>query len=262
MNGSPPAPLALVTGGCRRIGAAIAARLAQQGYALALHASHDPALETELAAAIASAGVAWQTFTADFADPAAVAGLVPAVTAHFGRAPSLLVNNASRFEWDSPGTASLAALLGHYGVNCAVPAVLIRAIAEAASAERPAIVVNILDQRIAAPNADQLSYTLSKLALAELTTILARHYAPAVRIVAVAPGLTLPTAEYGVEQMARLARAMPLDRLATPSDIAEAVAYLVGARAVTGQTIFVDGGAHLCRYARDFLFLDDVSAAP
>ncbi len=256
MSGPAPAKLALVTGGCRRIGAAIAARLALEGFALALHASHDVAPEPELAEAIAASGVAWHMFPADFADGAAVDRLMPRVIDHFGHAPELLVNNAARFAWDSPETVSLPAMLDHYAVNCAAPAVLIRALAETASAERPATAVNILDQRIAQPNSDQLSYTLSKLALAELTTILARHHAPAVRVVAVAPGLTLPTADYGAEQMTRLASAMPLDRLATPADIADAVAYLVGARAVTGQTIFVDGGAHLCRYERDFLFLD------
>lgn len=256
MSAPPPPRLALVTGGCRRIGAAIAARLAQDGYALALHAGHDVAPEPALAGAIAAAGAPWRVFAADFADGAAVAGLMPRVIDHFGRAPDLLINNAARFEWDSPETVSLPAMLAHHAVNCAAPAVLIRALAESASAARPATAVNILDQRVAQPHSDQLSYTLSKLALAELTMILARHYAPAVRVVAVAPGLTVPTAEYGAEQMARLAQAMPLDRLATPADIADAVAYLVGARAVTGQTIFVDGGAHLCRYERDFLFLE------
>lgn len=253
---STPARLALVTGGCRRVGAAIAARLAGEGYALALHASSNATPEPQLAQAIARAGVDWAPFTADLVDGDAVAALVPRIADHFGRAPDLLVNNASRFEWDAPDSVSLACMVGHYAVNAAAPAVLIRAIAAAASAERPATVVNILDQRVAEPNSDQLSYTISKLALADLTTILARHYAPAVRVVAVAPGLTLPTGDYDAAQMQRLAESMPLHRLPTPADIADAIVYLVGAGAVTGQTIFVDGGAHLCRFERDFVFLD------
>ena len=253
----PPLRLALVTGGCRRLGAAIAARLAGEGYALALHASDGCAPDPALAEAIGSAGVSWAAFAADLADTDAVEGLVPRVVDHFGSAPELLVNNAARFDWDSPEDVTMAGLLGHYAVNAAAPVVLTRAVAAAASAGRPSTVVNILDQRIAQPNADQLSYTVSKLALAELTMILARRYAPHVRVVAVAPGLTLPTDEYDAARMARLAGAMPLDRLPTPADVADAVVYLVAARAVTGQTIFVDGGAHLCRYERDFLFLDD-----
>ncbi len=249
--------LALVTGGCRRIGAAIAARLAAAGHDLALHAhSADAAPEEALAAAIAAGGVSSQVFPADLADARAVEALVGQVATHFGRAPDILVNNASRFGFDTPESVTQPGMLDYYTVNCAAPAVLARAVAAAAGPERTATIVNILDQRIAQPNGDQLSYTLSKLALSELTGILAHHLAPHVRVVGVAPGLTLPTEDYSAGQMARLAAAMPLARLPTPADIADAVMYLLSAGAVTGQTLFVDGGAHLRRYDRDFMFLE------
>jgi NAD(P)-dependent dehydrogenase (short-subunit alcohol dehydrogenase family) len=246
--------LALVTGGCRRIGGAIAARLAREGHDLAIHGSGDP--EDALAAALADTGVAWHRFEADLADPTAVDGLFADATAQFGRAPDILVNNASRFEHDTPETIGHAALAAHQAVNVAAPAVLARHVAAAARADRPAVVVNILDQRIAEPNGDQLSYTLSKLALADLTRILARSFAPHTRVTGVAPGLTLPTGEYREGQMERVAGTMPLHRLATPAEIADAVAWLVAAPSVTGQILFVDGGAHLCRYERDFLFME------
>lgn len=248
-----PARLALVTGGCRRLGAALAARLARDGHALALHASHACEPDDELRRAIDDSGVAWRVFPADLADQAAVDALLPAVIEAFGGAPDVLVNSASRFDLDTPETLTIAALLDHQAVNAAAPAILTARMAEHAPAG--ALVVNILDQRIAAPNGDQLSYTLSKLALAELTEILARHYAPGLRVAAIAPGLTIPTGDYDAAQLDRLAAHMPLARLPEPADIADALAYLVGARAVTGQTIFVDGGAHLCRYERDFVFL-------
>ena len=247
------APLALVTGGCRRLGAALAARLARAGWALALNAHGAIEPEAELAEVLRETGVTWRAFPADLGDPQVVDALLPAVTAAFGRVPTLLVNNASRFEFDTPESATGEALLGHYAVNAAAPALLCRALA--ASGARGALVVNILDQRIAEPNGDQFSYTLSKLALASLTPILARHFAPRLRVNAIAPGLTMPTADYDEGQLARLADAMPLDRLPEAADIADALVYLVGARAVTGQTIYVDGGAHLCRYERDFVFL-------
>jgi NAD(P)-dependent dehydrogenase (short-subunit alcohol dehydrogenase family) len=255
--GAPPRPLALVTGGCRRLGAAIAQALGEGGYDLALHSGPGSAPEPELIAALEAADARWCHLVADLADEAAVDGLIPALEAKWGRAPVLLVNNAARFAYDSPETATQRGYLDHYAVNSVAPVLLARAMAARAGADRPAAVVNILDQRIAAPNADQFSYTLSKLALAEATTILAERFAPHVRVSAVAPGLTLPTPDYDEAMMGAAARWMPLGRLPAPAEIAEAVLFLARAQAVTGQVLFIDGGAHLRHYDRDFLFLED-----
>ena len=249
-------PLALVTGGCRRIGAAICVALAEAGYDLAIHSSPSSVPEDGLCDRLTAAGAAWHHLTADLSDEAAVEGLLPAVEAAAGRMPALLVNNAARFDYDSPETVRHDGLIDHYAVNCAAPVLLARALAAKASAGHPAAIVNILDQRIAAPNADQFSYTLSKLALAEATTILARQFAPHVRVSAVAPGLTLPTPDYDDARMREAAGLMPLQLLAEPAEIAGAVVFLARARAVTGQTLFVDGGAHLRHYPRDFLYLE------
>jgi NAD(P)-dependent dehydrogenase (short-subunit alcohol dehydrogenase family) len=249
-------PLALVTGGCRRLGAALCAALAEAGYDLAIHSGTTAGPEAGLIERLAGAGAVWRHLTADLADEAAVAGLLPAVEAAFGRAPALLVNNAARFEYDSPETATQAGMLNHYAVNSVAPVLLAGAVAAKAGPDHRVAIVNILDQRIAAPNADQFSYTLSKLALSEATTILARRFAPYVRVSAVAPGLTMPTADYDAARLAEAAQRMPLAALPDPADIAEAVLYLARAHAVTGQTLFVDGGAHLCRFSRDFLFLE------
>ena len=249
-------PLALVTGGCRRLGAAICIALAEAKYDLAIHSSPASSPEEGLRGRLEAAGAAWHHLTADLSDATAVEGLLPAVRDATGRWPALLVNNAARFDYDSPETVSHAGLIEHYAVNCAAPVLLARALAEAASAGQPAAIVNILDQRIAAPNADQFSYTLSKLALAEATTSLARQFAPHVRVSAVAPGLRPPPPDYDEVRMREAAARMPLELLADPAEIAEAVVYLARARAVTGQTLFVDGGAHLRHYPRDFLYLD------
>ncbi len=249
-------PLALVTGGCRRLGAAIAVALAEAGYDLAVHSSPASAPEPNLSERLEGAGATWRHFTADLSDEAAVTGLVPAVEAAFGRAPALLVNNAARFEYDSPESATHQGLIAHYAVNCAAPVLLAGAVAARAGADHRVAIVNILDQRIAAPHADQFSYTLSKLALSEATMILARRFAPHVRVSAVAPGLTMPTTDYDALRMAGAAERMPLGLLPDPAEIAAAVVYLAKAHAVTGQTLFVDGGAHLCRFSRDFLFLE------
>ena len=118
----------------------------------------------------------------------------------------------------------------------------------------PAIVC-IADQRIRNPNGDQLAYTLSKQALAESVRTLARAFGSRARVNGVAPGLTIPTEDYDEAQLGRLSAAMPLSRLSAPRDIADAVLYLAHARAVTGQMLFVDGGAHMLAFERDFVFL-------
>jgi pteridine reductase len=244
--------LALVTGGHRRLGAAISARLAADGWTLALHGARDATPEPALAAVLGD----WHGFVADLSDAAAVAGLLPEVRNHFGRAPSLLVNNASMFEWDDVEHASPGTIADHHAVNAAAPVTLALAMADSgADAAASGSIVNILDQRIRNPNRDQLSYTLSKTALAGATRTLAVALAPGLRVNAVAPGLTMPTPEYSTEQVERVVAAMPLGVLPRPEDVAEAVAYFAGAEAVTGQTLFVDGGANLKSFERDFLYI-------
>lgn len=247
--------LALVTGGCQRVGAAIAGRLAEAGWSLALHARESAEPEPLLRARLTQFGTDWQGFAADLAEAEAVADLVKAVTTAFGAPPALLVNNASIFGQDGAATMTAATLDVHFAVNARTPVLLARDVAARATAADPACIVNILDQRIRAPGGDQASYTLSKLALAGATDQLARALAPQARVNAVAPGLTLPTEEYLPAQMVRLEQAMPLGLLPDPDDIADAVLYLASARAVTGQTIFVDGGAHLRGFERDFVHM-------
>ncbi|UZK69232.1 SDR family oxidoreductase [Sphingomonas sp. S1-29] len=244
------AGLALVTGSCRRLGAHIAAALAAAGYDVALHATRDPAPEAWLVEAIEAAGATWHGFACDLDDFAAVEALVPAVAARFGRRVDVLVNNASMFDAGDGALPDAAALVAHYRVNVAAPIALSTAVA----GQGGCAIVNILDQRIARPHRDQLAYTLSKQALAEATRTLAAVLAP-VRVNAVAPGLTLPTADYAPAQIDALAAMMPLGQLPTPQAIADAVCFLVGAGASTGQTLYVDGGAAQACFARDFVHL-------
>lgn len=244
--------LALVTGGCRRLGAAIAMRLAEDGYALALHASADPEPQSALRDRLEAKGIAWHGFAADLSDEGQTAELLPAVIDHFGYKPSLLVNSAAKFGDDRLESVDLDMLASHYAVNCGAPVLLAK---DFAAGGHAGAIVNILDQRIAQPHGDQLSYSLSKVALSGLTEILARELAPTIRVNAVAPGLTIPTKDYSDAQLETVREAMPLERLPDPGEVAEAVAWLSAAGAVTGQTIFVDGGAHLKSFGRDFLHI-------
>lgn len=246
--------LALITGGFRRIGATIAAQLAADGWTLALHGRTNLTPEPMLAAILASHETRWQGFSADLADGAAVEALMAAVIVEFGQAPNLLVNNASDFAQDDWQSLDAAGLAVRMATNFAAPVLLSLAMAKALDG-RDGAIVNILDQRIKQPNGDQLSYTLSKQALAGATETLARVLAPTIRVNAVAPGLTIPTDDYRPAQMVTLEAAMPLKRLPEPDDIADAVLWLATARATTGQTIFVDGGASMKSFDRDFMFL-------
>lgn len=255
-----PEKLALVTGGFRRVGAEISARLAAEGWALALHGAHQLVPDEMLAADLTAHHTRWHGFHADLAANDEVAGLLPAIAAHFGRAPDLIVNNASLFADDDITSVTAASLSAHHAVNVAAPVLLAAHLNQLLPTDGRASIINILDQRIAQPHGDQLSYTLSKQALNGATETLARALAPRIRVNAVAPGLTLATPDYAPDQLARLAAMMPLGRLPNPGDIADAVLSLVSAPSVTGQTLFVDGGAHMLSFARDFVHLGRDSA--
>lgn len=250
------APLALVTGSHRRLGARIAMALARAGYALAIHGRFDANPHPFLAECLVETGVQWHGFVADFLEPDTAEALIPSIVAHFGRAPDLLVNSASLFGQDVLANVTAKDLADHQAVNAIAPVLLAQAFARAPrDMGGDPTIVNILDQRLAQPHGDQLAYTLSKASLEAFTQIAARELAPSIRVNAVAPGLTLATDDYSDALLDQLAGMMPLHRLSEPDEVAEAVLYLARARAVTGQTLFVDGGAHMRSYGRDFLHL-------
>lgn len=248
--------LALVTGSRRRLGGAIASALAQDGYTLAIHGSMDCEPEENLIATLTEAGANWQGFCADFSDPASATQLMQRVVDAFGMTPNLLVNNASRFGQDNLETVSNADLVDHFSINCAAPAMLTQALAHQRPEGHECAIVNVLDQRIAHPPSDQFAYTLSKLALAGLTKVAARTLAPHIRVNAVAPGLTIASGDYSFTQLESLQSAMPLHRLPTASEVAETVLFLAKAKSVSGQTIYVDAGAHMTSFERDFMYLE------
>lgn len=247
-------PLAIVTGGKRRLGAAIAAKLAGAGYALALVSHRDTPPDAALAAALQANTSEWQAFTFDLStgDPAR---LLEIIAAHFGRTPDLLVNNAAMFGQDEWQTMTLETLEAHFRLNLFAPLLLAQALVQTAGPEARPAIVNILDQRMVNPHQDQMSYTLSKQALAASVRSMAASFAGRARYNGVAPGLVIATDDYTAQQETRLADMMPLGALPSPSAVADAVVYLAQAQDVTGQVIFVDGGAHLKSFDRDFMHL-------
>lgn len=247
------APLALITGGKRRLGAAIAARLAKAGYALALVSHLDKKPEAGLLEVLNEQRSEWHPFVADLGNPENAAPLIASVSAHFGRVPDLLVNNAAMFGQDTWTDMDAASLEAHFRLNTFAPLLLSQALAKAASSQ--IAIVHVTDQRTENPPVDQMSYTLSKQALAASVRTMAKAFGAKARVNAVAPGLVIVTDDYAPGQAERLAAMMPLHALPDPQGVAEAVLFLAGARHVTGQTIFVDGGAHLQSFSRDFVHL-------
>ena len=249
-------PVVLVTGAARRVGRAITLDLAAHGFDLALHfrASRD---EAEATAAEARAlGARAQCFGTDLADEAACRALVPAVAKAMGRLDAV-VNNASHFEYDNVESFGHAAMDTHWRANVAPAVLLARALAaHLEGCSEDGCVVNLSDQKLWNPNPDYLSYTLSKAALEAATTLLAQALAPRVRVVGVAPGVTLVSGPAMDDQGFTQAHAMtPLGRSSTPEDVARAVRFAIESGAITGTTIVVDGGQHLARQPRDVAFL-------
>jgi NAD(P)-dependent dehydrogenase (short-subunit alcohol dehydrogenase family) len=165
------------------------------------------------------------------------------------------VNNAAMFGQDDWQTMTLETLEAHFRLNLFAPLFLSQALVQIAGPKARPAIVNILDQRIVNPHPDQMSYTLSKQALAASIRSMAASFAGRARYNGVAPGLVIATDDYTAEQETRLAQMMPLGALPSPSAVAEAVVYLAQAQDVTGQVIFVDGGAHLKSFDRDFMHL-------
>lgn len=255
---------ALVTGGAKRLGRAMVEYLAGRGYAVAIHhhASGDEA--NALADRLRTAGVRAVTLKADLLDEAVSAGLVGRAAEALGAPLTLLVNNASIFEYDTIRTATRANWDRHIGSNLRAPFVLTQAFAaQAAKADRSgaepraqALIVNMLDQRVLKLTPEFATYTLAKMGLWALTRTAAQGLAPDIRVNAIGPGPTLQGARQSAARFARQRAATALGRGAGPEDICAALGYLIDAPAVTGQLICVDGGQHLAWQTPDILGLE------
>ena len=256
MPSSGPRPrTVLVTGAARRLGREIALGLAAAGWQVAVHyrGSAEDAIKTVAdCARLARAGALFDTFQADLADEAAVRALLPRVAARFG-AVDAVVNNASLFEHDSVKSFGYQSLADHLCTNTGAPVMLAQALHEHVSQRGgQGVVVNLLDQKLWNQNPDFFSYTLSKAALEAANTMLAIALAPQLRVVGVAPGLTIASHLLSPDKFEQLHRLSPLGRSSTPQDVVAAVKFALENQSITGTTLLVDGGQHLMKFNRDF----------
>lgn len=239
-----PTKSVLITGAAKRVGRAIALELAAHGWSVAVHYNHSEAEAEETVAALHKLHVHAMAINADLTSEDDTQRLIE--RAYEGVGPlTALVNNASVFENDNIATVTRESWDKHMEANLRAPLVLSQGFAQQLPEGAEGAIVNLLDQRIFKPTPQFLSYGVSRAGLHWLTTVLAQALAPRVRVNAVAPGPTLKNPRQSEAHFRRQVESTPLGRGATPEDVGGAVRYLIEARAVTGETVAVDGGQHL-----------------
>jgi len=245
---------ALVTGAGKRLGREMALELARRGHDVAVHYSGSAAAGEATAEEIRAMGCKAFALRADLLDEAEVAALVGRAGEALGGPLTVLVNNASIFEYDTIFSATPQSWERHVAANFRAPFFLIQAFArQAPAAVRDAVgeararasVINMLDQRVRKLTPEFMTYTLAKAGLWTLTRTAAQALAPNVRVNAIGPGPTLRAARQSRSHFERQRLATVLERGAEVDDILAALDYLLAAAAVTGQLICVDGGQHL-----------------
>jgi len=245
---------ALVTGAGARLGRAMAVYLAGRGYDVAVHYAASAGGAEETAEAIRALGRRAVTLQADLLEEAQVEGLVARASDALGGPLTVLINNASIFEYDNLRTATRRSWDRHLESNLRAPFVLTQHFA--AQAPQPiadqagepvaqALVINMIDQRVWKPTPEFMSYSIAKAGLWALTRTAAQGLAPAVRVNGIGPGPTLRGARQSESHFARQRAATILKRGANPGDICAALGFFLDSPAVTGQMIAVDGGQHL-----------------
>src|SRR2546430_13360875 len=244
MINAPPSNIALVTGGARRIGRAVAEDLAAHGWAVAIHYNHSRDDAVALADAIRGKGGKAAVVQGDLADPQRLEGIVAEAASALG-SPTLLVNNASIFERDTVGSLDLALFERQMAVNLIAPVFLAEAFVKRLPAEAEGNIINLIDERIWRPTPRFFSYQISKSALAAATVALAQALAPRVRVNGIAPGPTVPNIRQNDAQFRRQVEQLPLGRGPDLAEFGRTVRYLVENRSITGQVIGLDGGQHL-----------------
>jgi NAD(P)-dependent dehydrogenase (short-subunit alcohol dehydrogenase family) len=239
MNGA-----VLITGGAKRMGAAVARAISAAGYPVVIHAHHSAAEAEALAQELGGHAV-----FGDLVDPRTPERLIDQAIAKAGPLQAL-INNAARFDYDNAHTVTAEAFAAHAAPNLVAPVLLTRHFAERQTLPQ-GVVINLLDQKLANLNPDFFSYTLSKAALAAATEMFAMALAPAVRVCGIAPGISLSAPKQSSERFDRAWRANPLGRGSTPEDIARAAVFILQTPSITGTTLYVDGGEHLMHRSRD-----------
>jgi NAD(P)-dependent dehydrogenase (short-subunit alcohol dehydrogenase family) len=253
---------ALVTGAGQRLGRAMALYLGQRGYDVAVHYATSSEQADAVAAEIRGMGRSASALRADLLVEDETDRLIDQAVSALGGPLTVLVNNASIFEYDNLATATRRSWDRHFGSNLRAPFVLTQNFAhqcppmirdDAGEALATGLIVNMVDQRVLKLTPEFSTYTLAKMGLWALTQTAARGLAPQIRVNAIGPGPTLRGARQTQEHFERQRAATVLQRGAKAADVVAALGYFLDAPAVTGQLICVDGGQHLAWRTPDVL---------
>jgi len=244
----------LVTGGAKRVGKHFVERLSAAGHGVIIHANSNAAEAEQLCEQLRASNPDTWAISADLADHTAACALVDQASQLAGGPLSGLVNSASVFDYDTPGAMNIEAFDKAMAVNLRAPALLSERFAAQADPARDNCIVNMLDQKLWAMNPDFYSYTMSKAALLAATDMMARAFAPAVRVNAIAPGLLLPSYDQTREEFETVASRNPMQRPIALDDVSSALEFLMSNAALTAQVMHVDNGQRLMASARDVMF--------
>lgn len=245
---------ALVTGAGKRLGQAMALYLAGRGYDVAVHYAGSAEGAAETVAGVQALGRRAVALQADLLDESQTADLLPRAVDALGGPFTVLVNNASIFEYDTLASATRQSWDRHMESNLRAPFVLTQAFAAQApdaavdAAGEPlatGLVINMIDQRVRKLTPEFMTYTLAKMGLWALTQTAAQALAPRIRVNAIGPGPTLQGGRQSLDHFTRQRAATVLGRGASPAEICAALGYFLDAPGVTGQLLCVDGGQHL-----------------
>ncbi len=243
---------ALVTGGAKRIGRAIVEDLAGHGFAVAIHADTSREEAEALASDIRSQGGKAAVVAADLSQTAAVSTVMQQAVAVLGPI-GLLVNNASLFKKDSLDDFDETIWDRHFALHVKAPSLLARDFAAQLPPDHSGLIVNIIDQRVWAPNPRFYSYMLSKSALLTATKTMAQTLAPAIRVNGIGPGPTLPNERQNREDFETQVDALILKQGPKLNEFGQTIRFLFDTPSVTGQMIALDGGQHLAWETPDIL---------
>lgn len=253
---------ALVTGAGKRLGREMALYLARRGYDVAVHYASSAAEAEETASLIRAMGHKSAVLAADLLDESATATLLDRAVEALGGPLTVLINNASIFEYDTIRSATRTSWDRHIESNLRAPFVLTQAFAaqvpDASSDEMEepvasGLIINMVDQRVRKLTPEFMTYTIAKMGLWALTQTAAQALAPKIRVNAIGPGPTLRGGRQTEDHFARQRSSTILNRGANASDITAALGYFLDSPSVTGQLLCVDGGQHLGWQTPDIL---------
>ncbi len=245
---------ALITGGAKRIGKAIAIALAKNGYDIMIHYSYSQAEAAGLVSKLKDYGVNAYSIKANLLYDAEISTIIEKAIQKMGKPLTLLVNNASIFENDNLRTISLESWDRHFFTNLKAPVFLSKEFSKQApdsfldknnEVVASSNIINIIDQKVLNLNPRFFSYTLAKSSLLNFTKLAAQDLAPKIRVNAIGPGPILKAVHQSEDQFQNQRKSTLLERGSDVHEICRTVLYILSSPGLTGQLITLDGGEHL-----------------